>query len=189
MVLVIRAVFEKLSISIVLPVVSKVEREQPEASMEAYYNIRGYFDFAIMLGSGILFVLAPDIITFLFDDRYADAGWMLRLLSMSLIGMSFLQGQRYLVSRGLLRENLAVTFCYAVVANAALPLFFYWQGFPAAIVAFSLSWCAPVLLLFVILHRYQMLSLTKELRFLPLLGVGLGIGVGIQQLLTWFPHA
>ena len=79
-----RSFLQRLHGQITLPVLSELFRTRPERAIEAYYRYRRPIDILAFTGTGFLWMAGPEIIHFLYDDRYAEAGWILQVLSLSL---------------------------------------------------------------------------------------------------------
>jgi O-antigen/teichoic acid export membrane protein len=181
--LILNTLMGKLSMSAVLPALSKVSRNRPWEIVDYYYKVRLFIDPIIMLTAGFIFVLGPNIIDILYDDRYIDAGWMLSVLSLSVISGCFLLGQRYLVSVGLVKERAMSTMLHAISLNLMIPILYYFYGFSGALYAIVLSSIIPVAFLFVIMSKYGMLNLVREFRFLPFVFLGMGVGLIFKRLI------
>ena len=63
---------------VMLPAFSEVARNNPDGVSNAYFRMRWRFDPIILISSGLLFGGAQALIGVLYDERYANAGQMLR---------------------------------------------------------------------------------------------------------------
>lgn len=70
----------RLTHQILYPILSRVHREDPQRLTDTYYKARLALDTSIQSMAGVGCMLAPQVIELLYDDRYASAGWMLRVL-------------------------------------------------------------------------------------------------------------
>lgn len=70
----------RLTHQILYPILSRVHRDNPQGLTDTYYKARFALDTTIQSAAGVGCMLAPNIIELLYDDRYASAGWMLRVL-------------------------------------------------------------------------------------------------------------
>jgi O-antigen/teichoic acid export membrane protein len=71
----------RLSTSVLYGLLSTVVREKPGELARHYYAARLKMDIVAMPLLGALMVLGPLVVQILYDERYADAGWMLQILS------------------------------------------------------------------------------------------------------------
>lgn len=74
-------VVNRLAYSVFFGLFSKVARERPHDLSRAYYAAKLRLDLLAMPALGGVMVLGPTIVSVLYDERYQDAGWMLRYLS------------------------------------------------------------------------------------------------------------
>lgn len=68
---------------ILYPAVAATWRTNPEIIKRVYYQLRGLVFYAYLFGGGLLIGTAPLIVRILYDPRYAEAGFYLRLLAIS----------------------------------------------------------------------------------------------------------
>jgi len=70
----------RITHQVLYPALSAVFRESPKRLSSAYYKARLLLDAVVLPIAGAGMVLAPNLIHLLYTDRYADAGWILRVL-------------------------------------------------------------------------------------------------------------
>lgn len=73
-------VYEKLSQDVLFPIYSKLNHLNTKELRGKVKKIRIFLMSALLPPIWILAVFGPSIISFLFDARYQDAGWMLQIL-------------------------------------------------------------------------------------------------------------
>lgn len=71
--------------TVALPALSEIQRGDPRRFTRFYFRMRWVSDLAIISFAGFLYCTGPFIVSILYDERYADAGWMLQWLSFGLI--------------------------------------------------------------------------------------------------------
>jgi O-antigen/teichoic acid export membrane protein len=129
----------RLVMDVVFPAYSRVYLSGGDLP-QAVRRFRG----AVLTATGCIFsgivVCGPDLVGFLYDDRYLAAGWMLQLLAME-VWFRVLDQSNTAVLLTLGEPNwVAAGHLAKVVAIAVMvPLGFYVFGFPGAIGAFALS--------------------------------------------------
>ena len=172
---------------VIFPSLSEVIREQPTRLGEVLQRFQRMGDLLLMSTAGILIVAGPALIGLLYDHRYTDAGWMLSILAIGLIGTRVeIMEQCYLVLDKTFLMSLASAL-RAVTLLLGIPLAFSAYGLQGglAVIAFSKFAGWPVAYWFCI--RMKLLSLRIEsMAVLPLVG-GLALGFGIKTLLNWLP--
>ena len=178
-----RGVLEKLSEAVVLPELSNVSRENQTQLGQVYYKMRCYIDIPTFFIAGVFVVIGPDLIEFLYDPRYRDAGTVFQAFSLFLLSSAFMQANRCLIALGLVKKRAMITGVYAVSLNLAIPLSFIAYGFNGVLLAIILCPIVPVILANYYLHVNGVFNILKEVRFLPLIFVGWLVGQGVSSIL------
>ena len=170
---------------IILPSLSEVAREQPARLGEVLQRFQRMADLLLMATAGVLISAGPALVGLLYDDRYADAGWMLSLLAIGLIGMRVeIKEQSYYV--------LGKSFGLSVASGLrmvtllfGIPIAFTSYGLQGAIALIALSKFAGWPVAYWLCSREKLLSWrTEAMALLPLLG-GVVLGFAIKSLLEW----
>lgn len=112
---------------------SETARNKPEDLSRVYYRFRIPFNAAVLFLAGFFLITGQTIIDFLYDSRYAEAGWMLSLLGLSLVALRYnLADQCFLVlGKPKLMTYLIVirtTFMFVL-----LPIVFRYYGLHGAV--------------------------------------------------------
>lgn len=80
----IEGFIEKLNVSLTLPVLGEVLRQNPQNLRNRFYQFRFPIDFVAAVSGGFLCVAGSEIISTLYDPRYAQAGPVLQILGLGL---------------------------------------------------------------------------------------------------------
>jgi len=179
----LKDVFSKLVSSVFFPVLSLVVREQPNQVQQTYYKIRAKIDFVSMFSAGFLFSTGGLIITSLYDDRYLDAGWMLEILSLSLISIGFMLADQLFLAYGKSKYMSVLISFQATGLYIFVPVMFFIYGIEAAIWAISLNSIIRVIVSLIIMKKYYFLSFYREIMFLPLFVIGLLVGEQLKNII------
>jgi len=182
----VRGVFSSLSGKIWFPLLSKVKREGSSKINSVYYKIRFYQDMASYLCAGMLFVLAPLLIEFLYDARYTEAGYILSIISFSIAGISLETISFVFLSVGSSKVASFINLARAISLWGCLYVAIKYYDLTTALWAVSLNYLLVLPLAWVFLRRYKILVWYKELWTLPFLPLGYGIGIGIESLINYF---
>jgi O-antigen/teichoic acid export membrane protein len=67
------------------PAFADVARHSPQRLREVYLRLRLPFDLIFISAAGFLFAIGPMLVGFMYDARYAEAGYILQLLSFTLV--------------------------------------------------------------------------------------------------------
>jgi len=178
----LREVLIKLVSSVFFPVLSQVVREQSSQIQQTYYKVRAKIDIISMFTAGFLFSTGNLIISFLYDQRYFDAGWMMEILSVSLVFVGFMLADQLFLSYGK-SKHMSVLISFQLVGLYVLsPLMFIFYGLEAAIWSIALNPIIRVIVSLTIMKKYYFLSMRREIMFIPFFGVGLLVGEQIPKL-------
>ena len=81
----INSLLERLNSTMTLPVLGEVIRTNPENLKDRYYRFRLPIELVAAGSAGFLFAAGDLIIDVLYDQRYSEAGLMLKILSFGLL--------------------------------------------------------------------------------------------------------
>jgi len=162
------SIIDQLASKIGLPVFSQIVRNNPEKLKEKYYFIRLRQDFIVFIVIGILIATAPFIIEFLYDERYYEAGWMLQILAVSLVGFVLSRlGLSCLTALGSTKIRMKIMVMKSLMIFIGLPLFWHFYGFIGAVWAVTLSAFVAIPIQYIEMNKYSIFSFIKEVRVLP----------------------
>jgi len=166
-----------------IQVFGELQRDpDPEAFRRRYYRYRMIFDFVTMFGAGMLLTVAPLMVEVIYDDRYLEVAQMIQVLAVGLL----------LIGPGLLREAFSAQRRFREMSVLSLiRAATIWTGLAVSVLVFD----SPLLALGAIaLHRIPEIVVLliwsgregwvaplREIRFLPLVGLGAGAGLAV----TW----
>lgn len=166
----------RLLAGVAMPALSEVVRNDRTRLRSVYFKLRLPLDLAFVAASGLLFAAGNAVIALLYDPRYAPAGQMLQVLSISLMFARFgLAGSAYLA----LGEPQNLTWIHAVKLAAlfvALPAAYYAFGLQGVLFAVALHAASTLPLLYFFNRRHDLNDLRFELLVLLAWPVGYGAG-------------
>lgn len=163
----------RLAAAVALPALSEVARSGDGARLRAlYYRFRLVVDLASLFACGLLLTLSPLIIGWLYDARYAGAGSMLAILSLSLFTLRFTLAHQAWLALGLTKYLAADNIIRFVSLWALLPLLLALGGTTYAIWGVALYALPTLFLVVYINRRLGLFDIRRELVVLPMLGVG-----------------
>jgi O-antigen/teichoic acid export membrane protein len=178
---------ERLIHTVALPVLSEIQRTNPERLKSIYYRIRLPVDALCLVSGAAIFVSAGTIIDILYDARYTQAGPMLQALSVTLFAARFaLTGQFFLVlDRAKLTAQLQFVRLFCMVIF--IPTGYQGWGVQGAIWGAALSPLPEALIsVFVVQRRLGLVDLRKEVLALGFLLPGIAFGWGVNELAIRF---
>ncbi len=146
----VTSIFNTVLSNVIYPALSEVTRERPENISKVYFKLQGIADVAVFSVAGLLFALGDIAVRFLYDDRYAQAGYMLQILAFGLVGLRYSVVEQFYLAKRAMRHLALANLLRSIVMIAGLPLGYSIAGMKGALVAIVLSQFAgwPVALKF-----------------------------------------
>jgi O-antigen/teichoic acid export membrane protein len=169
------------------PALSEVARERRNELKAAYYRVHHAIASVAYLSAGVLVASGPSLIAWLYDPRYAAAGWMIQILAFGLLAApSFIAVQCFLAIG---RPNLhSVMLCVRlVVLFLAMPLGFSNFGLPGALFGWVLSVLVVLPVVIVLRVQHGLFSLRSELLTPAVFFVGLILGRILASAIAYLP--
>ncbi len=154
----------------------------PKAEMHArYYKYRFPIDGLSCVFAGGFLTAAPAVIDLMYDPRYADAGFILQIIGLGLP----------LFGLGLLRDAWGVQQRFRITALfGSIQAISIWVGVAVALIVFESTLAAffvialhrlpELLTLLFMAKREGWVDLLKEVRAMPLIGLGALMGWGLS---------
>jgi O-antigen/teichoic acid export membrane protein len=171
--------------SVSFPALSEVARERSLELKRSLYRFHVVTASFAYLSSGLLFVSGNSLISLLYDRRYGQAGWMLEVLAVALMGVPFNLSHNGLLARGLPRIFTNIIAIRVAVTFALIPLGFHFFGLPGALWAIVVSQLssAPATIYYQI--KYDLFDAAKELLLLPIFFAGMMLGKGLNLVIGY----
>lgn len=181
----ISSVAQTLAEKIVFPVFSSQVHGDRLLLKEKYYKVRLYLDLPMFLIAGLIIALGPLLISTLYDERYADAGWMMQILVLSVVGNTLSAvSMECLSALSVTKVRMWVMLIRTLSLFIGLPLFYYYQGFYGAVWAVAINVWISLPLTYYTLEKNSVFDFLKEIRMLPFVGVGYLAGIFFISLIS-----
>jgi len=176
-------VINRLNDSVLFSALSKIAINEPHRLSQVLYKARLGTDAIMILPIGVLMVIGNHLVNFLYDPRYAAAGWMLQILCVRLMMVSMLVGgTSCLFALGHSRYSLIQNVCRAVWIFCMVPLGWTNYGMVGVLWAVALSEVPVFFVIWSGLYKYKIFSLRHELRSLLFVGAGLLLGFAVLKI-------
>ena len=172
----IQAAVSKVVGYAVLPALSEVARGRPDELKAIIYRVRRPLDLVCLLSAGALFFLGDPIVQLLYDRRYAPAGWMLGVLAITLTATRLDVFDQCLVALGRVRALSALNAVRLIALYSLAPLGYHLFDVEGAVGAIAVSALLNSSVVLCIQARLGLLDVRKELRAIPIFGIGLLAG-------------
>lgn len=179
-------VIGKVIHGVLLPLLARVREDGTETLRSVYYDARLRLDVLSLGGIGVLAMVGPTLVDLLWDDRYVDAGWMLRVLCVRAAMRSVFQpADTCLIAMGHTKLSFLNNIARTVMLYAGIPIGWYLGGIVGVIWAVAISDLPGVFILWPKLRAEGVLRLERELLSWGYFGAGLGLGYGLVKLYSW----
>ncbi|MBV6821831.1 oligosaccharide flippase family protein [Pseudomonas sp. PD9R] len=172
--------------AVALPAFSEAARTNDTARLHAlYYRLKLMFDLACLFLCGLFLTGSPLLIHVLYDQRYAEAGNMLAILSLSFFTMRYMLANQVWIALGHTKYQAMDNIIRVVSLWVLLPLLLALGGVKWAIWGAALYTFPTLFLVFYVNYRLGMFNLKRELVVLPMLAVGALCGELLTALANW----
>lgn len=173
-----------LLIRICFPAFSEVLRNTPDAISKTYYRLRTGFDLVLFTLAGGLLILGDEFILILYDPRYAQAGEIAVMMGLMLAILPYEMIGNLLMARGDFKYVGLGNALSALVLIILLPTVFSFGGIESALYVIAFARAPGSLFWLFIGYRAGIVRPLKELRFVPVIGFGVLIGLIVE----WVIH-
>jgi O-antigen/teichoic acid export membrane protein len=172
--------------AVALPAFSEASRTHDTARLHAlYFRLKMMFDLACLFFCGLFLTGSPLLIRVLYDERYAQAGDMLAILSLSFFTMRYLVANQIWIALGHTKYQAMDNIIRVVSLWVLVPLLLAIGGVKYAIWGVALHTFPTLILVFYVNYRLGLFSLKRELVVLPMLAVGALCGELLTGLAKW----
>ncbi|MCC5796253.1 MAG: oligosaccharide flippase family protein [Methylophaga sp.] len=163
-----RELFKKLINSVFFPAISEITRSDPKHAQKIYYKVRLRIDAITMSSAGFIMASGSAFILILYDERYYEAGWMLELLSVSLLFIGYSMAGMFLMARGNSKSYSVMIFVSVIFLFTLLPLSYHHFGLYGAILVIAFNQIVDIPVTFYYLKKEKLLVLKREFVMVPL---------------------
>lgn len=177
---------QKIFGAVALPAFSEATRTHDTARLQTlYYRLKMMFDLLCLFFCGLFWTGSPLLIHVLYDERYAQAGDMMAILSLSFFTMRYMLAHQVWIALGFTKYQAMDNIIRVVSLWVLLPLLLAIGGVKYAIWGAALHTFPTLILVFYVNYRLGMLDLKRELIVLPMLVVGALCGELLTSLAKW----
>jgi O-antigen/teichoic acid export membrane protein len=176
---------QRVTQGVLFPAYSRVRPEGIARVREVYYQTRLAIDGLVVTALGGLTALGGFVVHLLYDTRYADAGWMLQVLSLR-VALNAIAApcQFCLFALGETRQGFMLNLARIVWLATAVPVGFNLAGVHGLVWAVALSELPTLFVLWPAFARLGLLRPSRELLAPACYGTGYALGLGVLWLLS-----
>lgn len=176
-------VVTRLTHGVLFPALSEVGRSDRARVAEVFYRARLPLDAGFQTAMGGLTVAGSLVVGWLYDARYADAGWILQALAVRVAMYSALTPvETCLFAIGHTRYGFYRSAARAAWIAVALPVGWWWGGLQGVVAAVALSEVPVLLVLWPAFHRHGLLRPGREALVFAFFGAGALLGWALVAL-------
>lgn len=177
----------QISRAVFMPVLSEVNRTEPERLKDVYYRTRLYSDLILIPLLGLAMAIACPVVEFLYDERYWAAGPLLQIFLVQAVLRCILEpGESCTLAMGLPKRLTLAHLCRTTWILAGIPIGYHLLGLPGVAWTVSLAELPVLVLVWRCLSEHRVFSLLREGIPLLALGGGFAIGFGLLELVRSF---
>jgi len=169
----VEQVVDQINKKVMFPTYSELIRERPQ---DLYHSLRQSRAILLSLGSvcALLFVLYGDeLIALLYDDRYLEAGWILRVLAIAFLGRILSTTyEDVLIARGMTFSTMMLTITGICIQLVAVFVGYKLGGYQGVIVGMAATDALTYIAYAVCFAR---LSLWQPEVDIPVIAFGVGL--------------
>lgn len=172
--------------AVALPAFSEASRSNDTARLRVlYYRFRLIFDLALLFVCGLFLTVSPLIVGGLYDERYAAAGTMMAILSLSFFTLRYTVAHQVWLALGLTKYQAMDNIIRIVSLWVLLPLLLAIGGVKYAIWGVALHTFPTLVLIVYVNRQVGLFDLKRELVVLPMLAVGAVCGELMLDVAKW----
>jgi len=177
-------IVSQLSHKVLFPNFSRINREAPEQLKASLIKSKLWLSVLVLPVTGMLMSWSQFIIDFMYDDRYAEAGWMMELLLLRVAtGCILIPNALVMMAKGMPKYSTISAGLKAIFLFVMLPIASNY-GSKEMILVIGLSGLVNVPVLWAALIKYKLFSLKVEMLSILLLLMGFYAGSYSFQLLN-----
>lgn len=165
-----------------LQVFTRIMGKGPEDFRQKYYRYRLFFDALAGLGAGGVFLLAPGLVDFIFDDRYGEVGPFVQILVFGLLPIGALLLRDAYGAERKFREMTFLSLVSTVTLWIGLMSAVWMDSIPGALLVIALHRLPEVIILWKLGLSRGWLVFWREGLVLGFFALGAGLGWGLLAL-------
>ena len=178
----VHSLFYKLYSAVFMPVLSETVRDNRARLKEVFYRVRIPTDLMLLFAAGFLVATGQLVVDVLYDHRYADAGWMLQILAVSLVWTRYDATQQLYLALGQPKFVAFLNVARFVSVFVAMLVGFHLGGVRGAIWGFALYPVVVALLSYRFNAHLKINDFARDLGVLVALPIGWGVGYALERM-------
>jgi O-antigen/teichoic acid export membrane protein len=178
------SVIARVTSTVSLPALSEVRRRGEADFRAAYFRLRRLSDVTMLAAGGLICALGEVLVRVLYDARYQEAGVILSILGLSLLGSRYAIMQQVYLALGQASRLVWLNGLALLALLVLVPATYAAFGFLAAVAAVALKDLATLPLIYYFNRQHGLNDLGYELRVLLVAPLAYGVGRLLALLLA-----
>ncbi|MEJ1355176.1 MAG: oligosaccharide flippase family protein [Candidatus Sedimenticola sp. (ex Thyasira tokunagai)] len=174
----------KTASSVIMPALSEIARGNKKKLKEVFYKSRFPIDIGTSFIAGMLFFSGGELMALLFDDRYQFSGVIIEIIGLSLIFERFSIANQCIIAIGKPRSLIPVVLTRVIILLIGIPYSISLFGEVGALWVVACGRIVTIPVLFIIMYRYKIFSIGKELNRALLSAVFFFLSYGVHVLIS-----
>jgi O-antigen/teichoic acid export membrane protein len=167
----------RITHGVFFPAYSRVKTEGIERLRSVFYRTRLLVDAGVLPALGVLFMLGPTIVHILYDARYEEAGWMLRVLVVRVAISALIEPCQFcLLAIGESRYGFYLNLSRTLALLVSVPLAYSSFGVTGLVWGVALSEVPALIVVYWGFVRHGLSSPLLEARVPAFTAAGFGLG-------------
>jgi O-antigen/teichoic acid export membrane protein len=166
----------KIIVDVSFPALSEISRHRPAVFKASYNRFHSAVASLAYFAAGMLMSFGQSLISLLYDPRYHAAGWMLEILAVILLTEPFRLATQCFLIFGAPQTYARIHGMRLIGLLLCLPVGFYLFGLSGALWGIVLSVFLSLPLIILLMKKYGLFDIRREMMMAPLFGAGIVIG-------------
>lgn len=175
----------RLTHQVLYPKYSHTFRNAPDKLTEVFHKSRLWLGFLVLPMIGVLINIGDEIVLFLYDERYADAGWILQFLALGVaISCILIPASLLLMAKGKPQYSTVSASLKAIYVVTVIPYVYNSFGVELMVLALAISGLIDIPVLWYGLIKHHNFMLRTEFISLCLVFFGWSVAELMASLVS-----
>lgn len=171
-------IVSQLSHKVLFPNFSRINRESPKELKASLSRSKLWLGLLVLPITGVLMNWGQFVVDFLYDERYAEAGWIMNILLLGVVtGCMLIPNSLVMMAKGLPQYSTISAALRATFLFLVIPKMFNSFGVEKMMLAIGLSGFVNIPVMWFALIRHKLFSLKIEICSILLLLTGYLVGL------------
>jgi len=179
----LEGILSKIMGDISFPAFSEVVRERRSDLQRTYYQFLGPIGAVAYFSAGFFMIFGERLINLLYDQRYAQVGWMLELLSTILLTIPFRLATQSFLALGMPKLQSYIVLVRLVFLFVVTPVAFHFFGIVGALIGIVLSHFTAVPAIVFYNIKLGLFNARKESYLLLFVPAGMAAGIAMKLIM------